>query len=230
MNRVLLLLLGFAAAPPGLAQPGVTASHDPRALAALAERFLLRETAGLTGEVSAVVAPPRATQPACPAPVAFLPQGARLVGKTTVGVRCAAPQRWTIYLVARVSQLADYVSVAGPLPAGHRLAAADLVVRRGDLGALTPDVVVDPAAALGMELVSGLAAGAPLRGRLLRPPLTARAGQSVSLVAAGAGYALRHEGVALANARVGEPLRAKSAGGRVVSGVVQADGSVLVQP
>ena len=210
----------------------VTSTHaapqDPATLAALAERFLARETAGLGGEVSYQVDAPRAILPACPAPEIFMPAGSRLLGRTTLGARCASPVRWTLYLRARVRLVADYLTLARSRPSGHVLGPADLVVRRGDLGELPQDALTDAAAAQGKELVSGLAAGAPLRSTLLRPPLVAKSGQTLPLTLDGPGFSIRNEGVALANARVGDTLRIRSAGGRIVSGTVHADGSVHI--
>jgi flagella basal body P-ring formation protein FlgA len=64
---------------------------------------------------------------------------------------------------------------------------------------------------------------------LSRPPAI-NAGQRVRIVARGAGFSVTQEGNALNTAAVGEPVRAKLRSGRIVHGVAQDDGSVLVQP
>lgn len=203
------------------------APQDPAALQAHAERFLATQTGGLPGKVSIQVKPPRAALPACAALDAFLPAGSRDIGKTTVGVRCLAPTPWTVYLSAQVRVIGRYAVTTQPLPANHVLAAADIALREGDLGGLPADVVTDAEAMLGYRAVSGLAAGAPLRNTLLRPPLAVQQGQTTRLVLNGPGFSVQSEGQALANASRGDRVRVKTPSGQVVSGVAQ-DGQLVV--
>ena len=210
-----------------------SASHaagpqDPAALQAHAERFLKTQTAGLPGKVTIQVKPPRAALPACAALDAFQPAGSRSIGKVSVGVRCLAPTPWTVYLPAQVRVIGLYAVTRQPLPANHMLTAADFVLREGDLGALPADVVSDAEAMLGYRTVSGLAAGAPLRGAMLRPPLAVQQGQSTRLVLNGPGFSVQSEGQALANASRGDRVRVKTRSGQVISGVAHDGQQVVV--
>ncbi|MHB1186631.1 flagellar basal body P-ring formation chaperone FlgA [Thiobacillus sp.] len=202
--------------------------QDPAALVAQAERFLKTQTGGQPGAVSIQVKLPRTALPACSALDAFQPQGSRSIGKTTVGVRCLAPTRWTVYLPAQVSVIGSYVVTRQPLPANHILTAADLTLREGDLGSLPADVITDADALLGYRAVSGLAAGAPLRNALVRPPLAVQQGQTTRLVMSGPGFSVQSEGQALANASRGDRVRVKTRSGQVVSGIAHDDQQVVV--
>lgn len=201
--------------------------QDPVTLQAHAERFLQTQTAGLPGKVTIQVKPPRSALPACAALDAFQPAGSRSIGKTTVGVRCLAPNPWTVYLPAQVRVIGQYALTSQPLPANHVLTAADFTLREGDLGSLPADVVSDAGTMLGYRTVSGLAAGAPLRNALLRPPLAVQQGQTTRLVLNGPGFSVQSEGQALANASRGDRVRVKTRSGQVVSGVAQ-DGQQVV--
>lgn len=202
--------------------------QDPAALQVHAERFLQTQTGGLPGKVTIDVKPPRNGLPACAALEAFQPAGSRAIGKTTVGVRCLAPGQWTVYLPAQVRVIDRYAVTRQPLPANHVLTAADIVLSEGDLGALPIDVVSDAAAMVGYRTVSGLAAGAPLRHTLLRPPLAVQQGQVTRLMLNGPGFSVQSEGQALANASRGDRVRVKTASGQVVSGVAQDGQQVVV--
>ncbi|MDA8129717.1 MAG: flagellar basal body P-ring formation chaperone FlgA [Betaproteobacteria bacterium] len=202
--------------------------QDPAAVQAQAERFLKIQSAGLPGRVTIEVQPPRAALPACSALDAFQPAGSRGAGKTTVGVRCLAPGRWTVYLAAQVRVIGAYVVTREPLPANHVLTAADLASREGDLGNLPADVVTCAADLLGYRTASGVAAGAPLRTALLRPPLAVQQGQTARLVLNGPGFSVQSEGQALANASRGDRVRVKTASGEVVSGVAEDGQQVVV--
>lgn len=201
--------------------------QDPAALQAHAERFLKTQTSGLPGTVSIQVRPPRSALPACSALDAFQPAGSRSIGKITVGVRCLAPNPWTVYLPAQVRVIGNYAVTRQPLPANHVLTAADITLREGDLGSLPADVVTDADAMLGYRAVSGLAAGAPLRSALLRPPLVVQQGQTTRLVMNGPGFSVQSEGQALANASRGDRVRVKTRSGQVISGVAH-DGQQVV--
>ncbi len=202
--------------------------QDPAALQAHAERFLHTQIAGLPGKATIRVKPPRAALPACSALDAFQPAGSRGIGKVTVGIRCLAPSQWTVYLSAQVRVIGRYAVTRQPLPANHILAAADVDLREGDLGELPADVVADASAMLGYRTLSGLAAGAPLRHAMLRPPLAVQQGQTTRLVLNGPGFSVQSEGQALANAGRGDRVRVKTRSGQVVSGVAHDGQQVIV--
>jgi len=215
----------------GLVLPAVAPAagqQDPAAIQAHAEQFLKKQTAGLPGKVTIQVAAPRAALPACSAFDAFQPTGSRSMGKTTIGVRCLAPSRWTVYLAAQIRVMGSYVVTREPLPANHILSADDLMLREGDLGSLPADVVTNADDLKGYRTVSGVAAGAPLRNALLRPPLAVQQGQSTRLVMNGPGFSIQSEGQALANASRGDRVRVKTPSGEVVSGVAQDGQRVVV--
>ena len=202
--------------------------QDPAALQDHAERFLKMQTRGQPGKVSIQVKPPRAELPACASLDAFQPAGSRSIGKISVGVRCLAPSQWTVYLSAQVRVVGSYAVTLQPLPANHVLSAADFTLREGDLGSLPADVVTNVDDMLGYRTVSGLAAGAPLRNALLRPPLVVQQGQITRVVLNGPGFSVQSEGQALANASRGDRVRVRTRSGQVVSGIAQDGQQVIV--
>lgn len=195
--------------------------QDPDVVQAHAERYLRTQTAGLPGRLTIQVRSPRSELPTCAALEAFQSAGSRSVGKLTVGVRCLAPSSWTVYLPAQVQQIASYAVTTQALPANHVLTEADIRLREGDLGSLPADVVTDAGAMVGHRTVAGLAAGAPLRNAVLRPPMVVQQGQTTRLVLNGPGFSVQGEGQALANASRGERVRVKTPSGQVVSGIAE---------
>jgi flagella basal body P-ring formation protein FlgA len=202
--------------------------QDPAVLQAHAERYLKTQTSGLPGTVTILVKPPSSKLPACASLDAFQPEGSRSIGKITVGIRCLAPSQWTVYLPAQVRVISQYAVTREPVSANHVLTAADITLREGDLGSLPTDVVTDADAMLGYRSVSGLAAGAPLRSTLLRPPLVVQQGQITRLVLNGPGFSVQSAGQALANAGRGDRVRVKTDSGQVVSGVARDSQQVVV--
>ena len=150
-------------------------------------------------------------------------------GAQTVEVRCAAPSVWSLYLPVRVDRPQGVVVVARALQAGHVLTAADLTTVERDAAHLPPGAVNDAQALVGQVLRYSVAAGQPLVQSMLTGPQLVHYGQSVSLVAQGMGVRLVALGQAMADGRVGQSVLVRNVqSGRVVSGVVDAQGQVVV--
>jgi flagella basal body P-ring formation protein FlgA len=225
----LLLASPWLAAQETARLPDSVARQDGAALRQLVQAYLEQQTAGLPGTVSITVSPQanRALAP-CPAPTAFQSPGARAWGKTTVGVRCAAPIAWTVYIQAQVTVVADYVAAAVPLAAGQVIDASQLVTLQGDIAAMPNGIVTDPAQAIGRSPAISLPSGTPLRLDSLRSKPVVQQGQLVRVVSGGSGFRVSAEARAIGNAADGQVVQVRTPGGVVLSGVAKAGGQVEV--
>lgn len=222
----LLLLLASSA----MAQQAAPARQDLGAIRQTVEQFLQTQIIGLPGQVSVDVGPidQRMSLAACPQPQAFLMPGARAWGKTTVGVRCAAPSVWTVYIQAKVSVQAEYVASAVPLAQGQAIEASQLVMVKGDLTTLPAGIATDIGQIVGRSSNSSLAAGTPMRIDTLRSKPVVQSGQLVRVVSSGAGFRVSSEARAVGTASEGQMVQVRTAGGQQVSGVAKAGGLVEV--
>jgi flagella basal body P-ring formation protein FlgA len=227
-QRLFAALLLLAAGAQ--AQTATIQRQDPALLRQSVEQFLRTQSAGLPGEVQISVGQvdARTALPACAALKAFLPNGGRVWGKTTVGLRCSAPSPWTIYVPATVQVFANYVVTAAPLAQGRPLAAEELASVKGDLTTLPPGIITDPSQAIGRMLAISLPAGAPLRSDALRSVQAVQQGQTVRLVSNGPGFRVSAEARALNNAAEGQVAQVRTTSGQVVSGVARTGGVVEV--
>ncbi|KVN93225.1 flagellar basal body P-ring formation chaperone FlgA [Burkholderia ubonensis] len=217
---------GASAAAAVATPPG---QQDPDTIRRTALAFLQQQIAGLPGKPAASVASsfPRGLA-ACTTLEPFLPTGARLWGRTTVGVRCAGERPWTVYLQAKVTVQATYYAAARQIAPGEVLTAADLVARDGDLTLLPLAVITDPSQAVGSTALARVAAGLPLRQDMLKSAASVSAGQTVRVVAAGPGFTISAEGSALANAAPGQSVRVRMAAGQIVTAIVKDAGTVEI--
>jgi flagella basal body P-ring formation protein FlgA len=228
---IALLLACPALAAQETARPADSAARqDGAVVRQLVQSYLEQQTAGLPGNVSITVGPQAAVTKlaACPAPLAFQSPGARAWGKTTVGVRCAAPFAWTVYIQAQVTVVADYVAAAVPLAAGQVIDASQLVILQGDIAAMPNGIVTDPAQAVGRSPAISLPSGTPLRLDSLRSKPVVQQGQLVRVVSGGAGFRVSAEARAIGNAADGQVVQVRTPGGVVLSGVAKAGGQVEV--
>ena len=222
------LALG-ALATAGLAQTAPV-RQDHGVLRQTVTQFLTVQAGGLPGQISVTVGAidPRLNLAACAAPEAFLPNGARAWGKTSVGVRCAAPSPWTVYIPAMVQVQGEYMAATVPLAQGQIVGPNDIAKIRGDLTALPPGVITEPSQAVGYTVARTVAVGAPLRQDALRSQQAVAQGQTVRLVSAGPGFKVTTDGRALANGSDGQTVQVRVPNGQVVSGVARLGGLVEV--
>lgn len=225
-----LLTVLLLTSPLALAQQPAPARQDLGAVRQVVEHYLKAQTAGLTGKVSINVGKidQRMNLAACPAPQAFQQPGARAWGKTTVGVRCAAPAAWTVYIQAQVSVVGEYVAAAVPLVQGKEIDKSQLAIVKGDIAALPNGVVTDIAQAVGRTSTVSLASGAPLRLDMLRSKPVVQQGQLVKVVSHGNGFSVSAEARAIGTAADGQVVQARTPGGAIISGLARAGGQVEV--
>lgn len=207
-----------------------TPRQETAAIRQTVEQFLRIQTAGLPGEVNISVGnvDARTNLPQCATPEAFMPNGSRLWGKTTIGVRCTTPSPWTIYVAATVQVIGEYIITATPLAQGQAVGPNDIAKIKGDLTTLPNGIITDASQAIGRSVAVSLTSGAPLRSDSLRAQAAVQQGQSVRVVSNGPGFRVSAEARALNNASEGQVAQARTASGQVVSGIARAGGVVEV--
>jgi flagellar basal body P-ring formation protein FlgA len=223
-----LTLLGLAFLALCAHQPAIADSQLDSQIREVAARYLQSRIADLPGKTTIVVTEPARSSrlAACTSLEAFQAQSARRLGRISVGVRCLAPNTWSIYLSARVSVVTQYVAAASSLRPGQKLSPSDLALKTGDLGTLPEDVVLSTDRAINQILIFGIVSGSPLRSASLREPNAIQQGQPVKLILKGSGFQVSADAVALTNASDGQMVKTKTPTGQVVSGIAQSDGTV----
>jgi len=234
MRRVSFNPSAAATTPVAVALPQApgapaTTMQDGESIRVAALNFLQQQAAGLPGKVEITVTPvfPRGLA-ACSALDPFMPTGARLWGRMTVGVRCVGERPWTLYVQARVSINATFYTAARAIAPGEVLSNADLVARDGDITAMPQAIVTDPAQAVGAVALSRVPAGLPLRTDMLRAASSVAIGQNVHVVAGGSGFSISAEGTAMNNAAPGQQVRVKTAGGQIITGILKDSQTVEI--
>ena len=110
-----------------------------------------------------------------------------MLGPVSVGVRCAQPSAWTLYVRLDVSTRATLPVLTDNLPRGTVISERDLTLVERTITNATDAVILDPQQAIGLELVRPASAGSTLRHSQLRPPQLIARGQTVTLIAGSEG-------------------------------------------
>ena len=221
----LLVLALFSTTVTASARQNLTAINQA------AEQFLRDKTRDLSDTVNVFTEPldTRINLAPCTDLQAFVPNGGRLWGKTSVGVKCASTASWTIYVQATVQIIADYVVTATPISSGQTINQNNLTLLKGDLSTLPASVLTSMDQAIGRIAGASIRSGTPLRQDALRTQPVVQQGQSVRLLSIGPGFEISMEGTALNTATEGQTARAKTASGQVISGIAKTGGIVEVR-
>ena len=209
---------------------GAAPQQNHEAIRAAALAFAQEQAKALPGEIHINIAgiDPRLALTPCPTLQAFLPAGAKPIGKTTLGVRCDTPAGWNVFVQAEIKVILDLLVANRPLAQGTVLNTGDFSLQRGELD--HPGTLTKPEQVVGKTLRFAIGAGQVLRQDMLRAPLLIRQGQNVTLRARGNGFTISREGQAMNDAAEGELARIRTASRQVVTGQVLADGTVEVRP
>ena len=166
----------------------------------------------------------------CEAPLAVLPTVAkRTLGQTSVGIRCAGPEPWTVYARATVSAIIEVPTLNAPISRGSVVSEGDLVLSERSVTQDLLGFVTRIDNIVGREARRDLASGQLLRSADLISPKIIERGQTVDLVAEAAGLKVHMQGKSLGRGGVGDRLYVKNlSSGKRVEGLVLASGSVLV--
>ena len=203
-------------------------SHD--AIRAEVGAFVQQQTEGQPGKMNYQVEDidPRLVLQACDNLQPFLPSGSRLIGKTSVGVRCNKDNGWTIFVPVQIKLTQQILINSRQLPAGHVISADDLTMQSREMSNLGG--LIDPTQVVGKVLRYSISAGQMLRSEMLRAPYSVKQGQTVQLLVQGDSFSIRSSGVAMNDASEGQLAKVRNYSGGVVNGVAHGNGVVEIAP
>jgi flagella basal body P-ring formation protein FlgA len=185
------------------------------------------QSAGLQGariEVQLGELDPRLNLAPCQKVEPFLPTGVPALGRTRVGLRCAAgPKLWSVTLPVTVQVWSTALVTTEALPAGTVLTAQHLMPAEVDLTAAPGAAITVEADAIGRSLNRSLAPGSALRATDLKARQWFAAGEMVRVSAIGPGWQVVVEGQAMNPGIEGQPVRVRTESGRMITGRPVAD-------
>lgn len=225
------MALGAALALPAQAQ--AVADQTPE-LGALTQRWLddalAQAQAGglpLRMEVSVGALDSRLRLAPCARVEPYLPTGARLWGRTRLGLRCLdGATRWNVFLPLTVKAYGPAWVLAGNVATGTVLTEQHAMEAEVDWAAEQAAIVANPQAWVGQVAARPLAAGQALRQNMVRAPDLFKSGALVRVVVQGPGYAVTASGQAMSAGSQGQNVRVRMANGRLIGGTVSEDGTI----
>lgn len=229
----IVIAAGAVVASPARAQ----AVADPAAdLGGLTQRWLddalarnQPEGLPLRMEVSVGTLDSRLRLAPCARVEPYLPAGARLWGRTRLGLRCVeGTTSWNVFLPVTIKAFGPAWVLNNNVASGVALTAADATEAEVDWAAEAAPVLANPDQWVGQVASRQLMAGQAVRQSMVRAPAVFRAGAQVRVVTQGPGYMVTSSGQALSNGATGQTIRIRMDNGRTISGIVNEDGTVAV--
>ena len=210
---------------------------DPAAdLGALTQRWLddalsRNATSGapLRMEVSVGALDSRLRLAPCTRVEPYVPTGARLWGRTRLGLRCVeGATAWNVFLPVTIKAFGPAWVLNSNVAPGAVLSVGDASEGEIDWAAESAVVLANPEMWVGQVASRQLTAGQALRQAMVKAPQLFKAGAQVRVVAQAPGYAVTSAGQALSAGAVGQNVRIRMSNGRIVGGIVNEDGTVDV--
>ncbi len=160
---------------------------------------------------------------------ASFPAGVTLQARVTVGVTCAGPTHWTVYVPVVVEIRINVLVLSHAVNRDARLSAADVTIeKRTTTGPGSAYLMSVPELA-GRTVKRPLPAGTALAVDMFNADLVVRRGQQVTLLSSAGTFEVRASGRAMADAAAGARVQVQNLGSqRIVEGVVESADLVRV--
>ena len=159
----------------------------------------------------------------------YLPPGTRLWGKTRLGLRCLeGASRWNVFLPVTISAYGPAWVIKGSVASGSVLTESDALETEVDWAEESSPIMSKPSQWVGQVAARALSTGQALRQGMIRPSQAFQAGTQVRVVAQGAGFQITGDAQAVSAGVVGQPARVKMSNGRIMSGVVLDNRTVML--
>ena len=160
---------------------------------------------------------------------AFTLNDSPVTARTTVGVRCAAPTAWTIYVPVVVeSEMNVYVTRASLTRDAH-INVQDLTIERRRVGGFGDAYFNNAESLRERHLKRNIASGTVLTNDLLVRDLAIKRGQQVTLVFDTHGLLVQAPGLAMSDGAIADRVRVQNQTSlKIVEGVVESGNLVRV--
>ena len=232
-NRAFVFALLSVLALPGSPAQTALEAAAPAAIEALASiraaaesyvRSLIPPSAGeTTVAVGALDSRLRLAHCAPKELTASLPPGMALQARSTIGVTCAGPVHWTVYVPVTVASKINVLVLAHAVARDARLTAADVTIETRTTAGPGTAYLSAPRELSGRTVRRPLAAGTVLAVEMFTPDLIVRRGQQVTLLSCADSIEVRASGRAMADAPAGARIQVQNLSSmRVVEGVVES--------
>lgn len=151
-------------------------------------------------------------------------------GRLTLKVSCEGSNPWRIYVPAQIQTMVNVTSLARPLAAGATISAEDLTTTPVNANQQIRAYLTSPDEAIGQVVTRPMQAGQILTQQDLGIAKVIHRGNHVTIIAGTGNVSVSTEGIAQADAGVGQRIMVKnSRSGQLVEGFVRDNNTVVIK-
>lgn len=166
----------------------------------------------------------------CPEPLEIFTSNDLIkAGRNSIGVRCNATNRWSIFISAMIKTFQSVLVLTQPLQRGDNIIRQHLSLEKRDVSSLRGDFITQVEQIENKQAVRPIPAGAILSLRNIAEPKLIKRGDKITISSVQPDFAIRMNGMALMDGTRGQRIRIKNqSSGRVISATVIEPGLVSV--
>jgi flagellar basal body P-ring formation protein FlgA len=158
-----------------------------------------------------------------------MPPGAQLLARTMVGVACAGPVHWVVYVPVTVESRINVLVLKHPVPRDAHLTSEDITVESRKVTGMATPFLTDMSDLQSRTTGRPLPMGTTLTVDMFKVDMVIKHGQDVTLIASAGGIEVRATGRALSDAPGGARVKVQNLSSlKVVEGVVEGPDVVRV--
>ena len=168
--------------------------------------------------------------PACQQSLAaFIPDGYKLSGNTTIGVRCRSSKPWTLYLSAKISRYTRILVARDYIPKGSVITASQLIPSTRDINEYRRGYYTDSSQLIGKVARHAIARNSAVTPAAITQAVIIKRGQPVNILVKSDGIQISVKGKALMDGSVNDLIKAQNtSSNKIVFGTVIAPGTIAV--
>lgn len=151
-------------------------------------------------------------------------------GRTSIGVRCNAENKWSISISAVIKMYETVMVLSRPVERGDLITSQHLAVEKRDVSKLRGDFATQAEQVENKQAARYLPAGAILGLKSVTEPRLIKRGDKVIISTTQPAFAIRMNGAAMMDGTKGQRIRVKNENsGRIISATVIEEGLVAVK-
>jgi len=151
-------------------------------------------------------------------------------GRISIGVRCSAEKKWSIFISAIINIYEKILILSQPVQRGEIITQAMFFSERRDVSRLREDFFTQAGQVENKQATRPLAAGTILSLRNVSEPLAVKKGDKVVIRSTRTALSITMNGLAMMDGFQGQRIRVKNeSSGRIISATVIEPGLVSVK-
>lgn len=169
--------------------------------------------------------------PECARPLeGFTPTEVIKAGRISVGVRCSAEKKWSIFVSAMINIFENILILSQPVQRGEIITQTMFFSEKRDVSKLRGDFFTQAEQVENKQAARPLAIGTVLSLRNISEPVIVKRGDKVVISSAHSALSITMSGVAMMDGFKGQLIRVKNQNsGRIINAVVTEPGQVSVK-